>query len=293
VKKLVMLLGLATVVACGGSGGADDDGDDDGVDPPRVYGGDRPVELQLPTTYDETQDYPLVILLHGFSANGIIQSAYLGLADIPTDPGAFYMTPDGTLDDGGQRFWNASDACCSGNASNPPDDVAYIGGLIDDVSADWPIDPAKVFLIGHSNGAFMAYRMACDRPDVVTAIAGLAGGASDCAADGMAVSVLHIHGDQDETVPYAGGTLGAPFPGAVESVAMWSERDGCSAELTAGDPLDLVTDLDGAETTTQAATCGDGLGVELWTIVGGSHIPNVQPSFATDVTGWLLSHARD
>jgi polyhydroxybutyrate depolymerase len=286
-KKCVVLLVLA---ACGG-------GDTDPPDRPMTYGGDRPVELQVPTAFEEGQEYPLVILLHGYTATGILQSAYLGLADLPTDPGVFYMTPDGLIDDVGNHYWNASAACCAGSASNPPDDVAYIGGLIDDVMADWPVDAARVFLIGHSNGHFMSYRMACERADVITAIAGLAGGATtvdgancDPADD---ISILHIHGDADTVVPYQGGGLDAPYPGAVGSVQQWAEKNGCDTELTAGDRVDIVDNLAGAETRTEAAGCSGTVGVELWTIEEGSHIPNVTDTFPAIVTGWLLDHARE
>jgi polyhydroxybutyrate depolymerase len=153
-----------------------------------------------------------------------------------------------------------------------------------------------VFLIGHSNGAYMSYRMACERSDVVAGIAGLAGAAT--VIDGWTcnpeqpVSILHIHGDADTTVPYEGGVVQDVSPGAVASVTEWAAHDGCAEGLIDGDPLDLERTLDGAETTTKSASCTAPVGVALWTIVGGSHIPNVQPTFGVTVTDWLLAHSR-
>ena len=66
------------------------------------------------------------------------------------------------------------------------DDVAYVGGLIDEALRTWPVDPKRVYIVGHSNGDFMAHRLACERADVVVAIAGLAG--AGIAIDGSGCS---------------------------------------------------------------------------------------------------------
>ena len=60
---------------------------------------------------------------------------------------------------------------------------------------------------------------------------------------------------------------------------------------TAGAPLDLVRDIDGAETQVASYDdCPSGLGVELWTLTGAGHIPNWQPDFDETVWAWLTSH---
>jgi polyhydroxybutyrate depolymerase len=288
-KRLAPLLLLC---ACGG-------GDDGGPDelPGTVYGGDRAVELQLPADFDPSQEYPLVLLLHGYSANGLLQTAYLGLGDVAVDPGVFFLAPDGVDDAAGNPHWNASPACC-GDPEHHVDDVAYLGGLLDDVTADWPVDPSRVFVMGHSNGHFMSYRMACERADIITAIAGLAGAATSLDGVGCdpvaAVSSLHVHGDADATVSYlGGGDLNAEYPGAVESTMQIAAKNGCGDTRTDGPAIDLVRDLDGAETTTQLVDgCPDGVGVELWTIVGGGHIPNFVDGGGVSIIDWLIAHPR-
>lgn len=290
---------LAIVLGACGDGGGGDDGGDDGDDtpPPTTYGGDRPVELQLPAGYDETQEYPLVMVLHGYGATGLLQTAYLQLGDVATDPGAFFLAPEGTVDGSGRQFWAASDACC-GDSRGDVDDVAYLGGVLDAVIADWPIDRSRVFLIGHSNGHFMSYRLACERADVVTGFAGLAGAAPTVDGAGcdpaQPVSALHVHGTADDVVEYAGGAFGGgSYPGAEESVELWAEKTGCATTRTQGAALDLVRDLAGAETTVELAEdCPDGVGVELWTITGGSHVPNFVDGFGTILTDWLQAHPR-
>lgn len=276
---------LAT--ACGGDDGGP-------VERPTVFGGDRPVQLQVPAAFDEGQRYPLVVILHGYGAGGFVQQAYLKLGDVADQRGVFVLAPDGTLDSNNKQFWNADPACCDFGGSGV-DDVAYVGGLIDDVIEAWPVDTAQVSLIGHSNGSFMAYRLACDRADVVTSIAGLAGlGPSVACAPSRPVSVLHIHGDADSTVPYDGGDFGGTqTPSAAMSVAQWAAFSGCTGPINDVGRLDLDDGLTGDDTV--VATTGgcpvDG-SADLWTIVGGGHLPSIGPAFPDEVMGWLSARPR-
>lgn len=292
----LLSLVAASAAACGGAG--DDGGDDDvapDAAPPREFGGERQVELQVPAGFDPAQRYPLVLILHGYSVSGLLQQAYLGLGELALDGHAFVLAPDGVEDSQGNKAWNSGGACCGDRAA---DDVAYLGGLIDDVSAAWPVDPARVYVIGHSNGHFMAYRMACERADVISAIVGLAGAMISTDGSGCTpsqpVSSLHIHGTADETIGYDGGTIEGTYPGAIASVELWADKAGCAATRTAGEPIDLVRDLAGAETQVEAHdACPAGLGVELWTIVAGSHIPNLVDGSGDRMFAWLQAHARE
>ncbi|MFT3917215.1 MAG: alpha/beta hydrolase-fold protein [Anaeromyxobacteraceae bacterium] len=290
-------LGLAVVAlalgACGGAGDPAPAGAD-----PLVYGGARPVRLQVPASVEPGKTYPLVLLVHGYGASGTLQQLYFGLGPSTLPGGAFLLAPDGTSD-GSSRFWHANDVCCAFGPAQP-DDVAYLGGLLDAVAAEWPIDPARVLVLGHSNGAFMAYRLACDRADRVTAIAGLAGAASSIDGSGCApakpVSVLHLHGTADQTVAYGGGMLlpgGPAYPGAVASTEQWAAHDGCGTSWTAGAARDLVSTLAGAETATAAAGgCPAGVAVERWTMTGAPHVPALTADFSAQVLGWLAEHPR-
>ena len=55
------------------------------------------------------------------------------------------------------------------------DDSAYLSALIDQIKGTYAVDARRVYLVGHSNGGYMAYRMACDHADQLTAIVSLAG----------------------------------------------------------------------------------------------------------------------
>ena len=259
-------------------------------------GGDRPVTVKVPSSYDPATPTPLLVLLHGYSATGAIQDLYFGLTPVAEARGIVYAHPDGTTDTSGNQFWNATNACCDFGATGV-DDVGYLLGLVDEISAKVNIDPKRIYFAGHSNGGFMSYRMACEASDRIAAIVSLAGaGYADAEACGASepLSVLQIHGDMDATVLYAGGTLGAPHPSAAESTSYFAALAGCDAALTdGGAPLDLDSGLAGAETTVQTyANCSAGVDVELWTIIGGGHIPSLAPGFAEKLTDFLLAHPK-
>ena len=213
--------------------------------------------------------------------------------------GWLYAFPDGTLDPATMaRYWNASDACCAPPGSTV-DDSTYLSQLIKDISAHYTVDPKRVYFVGHSNGGFMSYRMACDHADQVAAFVSLAGAmpadVSKCNPS-QPVSMLEIHGTADTVIAYDGAAIaGKAYPGATTSVGDWVTLDGCSPTGdTTPAPLDLEATLPGDETTVTryAAGCKAGGHAELWTIVGGSHIPDPSMAFTPDVFDFLAAHAR-
>ncbi|MCA9527249.1 MAG: hypothetical protein KC549_13245, partial [Myxococcales bacterium] len=258
-----------------------------------TIGGDRPARVLLPAAYaDDGPAWPLVLLLHGFGSNGAQQDSYLGVSAQRDAAGFIVVVPDGTVDPEGDRFWNATPACCDDFGSGV-DDVAYLTGLLDEAQATYRVDPARIYLVGHSNGAFMSYRLACTLGDRIAGLVALAGSTvldeADCAA--MApISVLHIHAEDDGTVPYAG--IDRPvdgYPGAVETAARWAARAGCGAAPAAGDPLDLVASVPGDETSVATYPgCVDAQ-VALWTLSAGGHVPAFGARFAETALPWLLA----
>src|SRR5688500_1315558 len=133
---------LATLLlACG------DDGGSGGPHRPTMFGGERPADLKAPSDLDDSQRYPLVMVLHGYGASGFVQQAYFGAGALTASGDAFVIAPDGTVDSGNKQFWNADPACCDFGGTGV-DDVAYLGSMLDEILAtDWPIDPNRVFLI--------------------------------------------------------------------------------------------------------------------------------------------------
>ena len=258
----------------------------------------RPYGLKVPAGYDAGHPAPLVVLLHGYTADGERQAAYFGLPAEADKAGFLLATPNGTRDLMGNRFWNATDACCDWFHTGV-DDVAYIDAVIDEITARYAVDPARVFVVGHSNGAFMANRYACDRSSRVAAIVALAGmqwkDQSHCRPTSP-VSVLHVHGRNDETVKYDGGTMpnGAFYPGAVETVDDWAKQNGCNGSLAStGRRFDLERLIAGDETGEEAYTgCPAGTDLQLWTIERGGHVPAFNEHWAEAIWAFMANHPK-
>ena len=58
----------------------------------------RPYDYDQPAGYDASKPYPLIVLLHGYGANGFVQDALFGWAQLADDRGVFVAHPDGTVD---------------------------------------------------------------------------------------------------------------------------------------------------------------------------------------------------
>jgi polyhydroxybutyrate depolymerase len=266
-----------------------------------VVGGDRPVAVRVPTTYDKAKPAPLLIVLHGFTGTGAGIEEYFGVQREADMRGFVTAYPDGTRDRDGNRFWNASDACCNFDHI-AIDDVAYLDGLVTAIQGALTIDPHRIYFVGHSNGGFMSYRMACTHADRIAAIVSLAGAMSAKAADcrpSKPVAVAQIHGTADGTIVFAGGSLaGVDYPGVEETVAMWAGYDGCAAAPSlVHERFDIDADLQDAgqpaETTVKRwAGCKPGGAVELWTITGGSHVPAISDTFGAAVLDFLEAHPK-
>ena len=111
------------------------------------------------------------------------------------------------------------------------------------------------------------------------------------------VSVLHVHGDMDDSVPYLGSQGGgnrAAVPSAHDSVRHFATSSSCADRTEmAAQGFDLDTRLSGAETTVETwLGCQRGIGAELWTIVGGDHVPRFAPDWGSRVIDWLLAHPK-
>lgn len=266
--------------------------------PPTTFGGDRPVDLVVPTGYDPAVPTPLLVLLHGFSASGPLQDLLFRLKPEVEARTVLYAYPNGTFDEGGSRFWNATEACCDFGDIGV-DDSAYLRALIEEIQAHYNVDDRRIYFSGHSNGGFMSYRMACDHADLIAGIAGLAGAMlsdpTDCAAT-EPVHVLHIHGTEDGSVQYEGltgpGDLSG-YPGAAESVAYWADQGGCDATPTDGAAMNLDNYIDGDETAVSRHDgCDPGGSAELWTMVGSEHIPALSEQWPEQILDWLLERSK-
>ncbi len=237
----------------------------------------------------------VVMALHGYTSDAAEVVGYFRLRDLADERGFVVVAPQGTTDADGERFWNASQACCDFDATGV-DDSAHLSRVLDVVATILPVDPARVFVVGHSNGAFMAHRLACEHADQVAAIVSLAGALDAEAACGPSrpVSVLQVHGVADDSILYEGGAInGRRYTSARETAARWGLANGCASDGLVGDPVDGAADVSGADLTpTTWDACREGAAVALWTVEGGAHVPALTPTATASFVDWLEDHAR-
>ncbi|MEE3852940.1 PHB depolymerase family esterase [Gordonia sp. LSe1-13] len=206
---------------------------------------------------------PLVVVLHGGYGSGRqAENSYHW--DAQADRGRFVAVfPDGV-----GRSWNAG-TCCGPAQQRGVDDVAFIRAVVERAAAVQPIDRSRIFVTGMSNGAMMAYRLACET-DLFAAVAPVAGTVVTDCDDAGPTSLLHIHGTADESVRYDGGpgrahnvrgtarVDGAPVPRAVEPF----RRAGECPEPTIRRAGKMIT---------STAECPGERTVQLISIVGAGH----------------------
>lgn len=257
----------------------------------------RPTRVYVPARYDGQTPWPLILALHGYSGDAAGMENYYPFRALAESRGFLLCYPEGTVNGGGLRFWNATEACCGAGV----DDSAYLRGVIEEVGRNFSVDRKRIYVTGLSNGGFMSHRMACDHADLIAAIASQAGVTFMNPADhrpSQPVNILHIHGTADDVVPYGGGTVGgqpaAVFPSAVKTVQIWAALNGSYGIVAGAAPvLDLDLALPGLDTTVlRYADSPPGGAVELWTINGALHVPNLTPQFHEKVVDWLLAHPK-
>lgn len=256
-------------------------------------GGVRPADVVVPSDWSADGSYPVVVLLHGYSATSNIQDFYFRTRTLVDEMQFVLVLPDGLEDSAGNQYWNATDWCCDFNETGP-DDSTYLSQLADEVVQRYAGDRQRVYFFGHSNGGFMSYRMACDHADQIAAIASLAGSgavAPTTCQPGEPVAVLQIHGTFDATIRYGGDT--DKYPGVDEMISRWRTHNGCDTDPMELGRVDYDSAVVGDETVvTRHPSCEGATSVELWRMDGSGHIPSIDADLARDALEFLFRHSK-
>ncbi|WP_305785621.1 alpha/beta hydrolase family esterase [Symbioplanes lichenis] len=247
-----------------------------------------PVLVHVPPALAATGRVPLVLNLHGSSGNGPGQMDYSGLRPVADANGFIVAAPDGAITlpqdpmpPAGSWAWNVPGVPTTAGQMPPPDardDVAFLGRVIDVVSATLCTNPRRTYATGHSGGARMSSALACRLADRIAAIAagaGLRAGrpdpddvtvpeVEDCRPT-RPVPVVTWHGQQDTVNPYAGSAdlrWGYAAPIAAQT---WARLDGCRQGPDATPVTEHVTRLTYSQ-------CDRGAEVVFYRISNGGHV---------------------
>lgn len=144
-------------------------------------------------------------------------------------------------------------------------DVASVTALLQQALATGCFDPSRISVVGLSNGAGFATRMACKLPGRFAAVVAVAGGyraLDPCPANERA-SFLAIHGSADQIVPFNGKKPDRKG-NVLNYAADWARRDGCPGAPVTMHPHPLVSRI-------EYRGCPDGMRVEVLRLQGTDH----------------------
>ena len=199
----------------------------------------QPRTFIVVTPPSPSSDTPLPLLLgfHGRTDSAEFFRRNTQIENFVNDLRFIAVFIDGSIDQ--WSSWNA-ELCCTPAITNQIDDVGLVSTLIDYFKTKYTIDSTRIWAVGHSNGGMMSYRLACDLSEKITAIA-IVGGAltDDSCTPAKSVSVLHIHGDLDSTVPFLGGGK-FDTPSVVSSVIKPNSGFSCDTASNEITPIDRV-----------------------------------------------------
>jgi polyhydroxybutyrate depolymerase len=240
-------------------------------------GESREYLLHIPPSYTGSDATPLVLNFHGLGSNAQDEADYTGMPAKADAQGFITIAPQGLVTDIiGVNHWNNT------QLETHPDDVRFVGDLIDKLEAQLCIDPARVFSTGMSMGAMMSTRLACNLSDRIAAIAPASGLYYPPLADELTgepgctparpVPIIAFHGTDDPIVEFNGGKPTLPnfqfqitFH-SIEGVVLptWAAQNGCDATPAKASVTEHVR-------LVRYDNCDHDATVEMYIIEGGGH----------------------
>ena len=151
-----------------------------------------PYRLYLPQTYDDTNPKPLVVMLHG---------------ELGDERYYFSGVSDATLvkAEADRRGWILVGTNGRGRFGVSDVDVFEV---VKAVTTDYKIDPARIYLTGHSSGGFGAWIIAARKPELFAALAAVSAGPpaevgrlGEIFTPLKDTAALLVHGAQDTITP--------------------------------------------------------------------------------------------
>ncbi len=253
-----------------------------------VEGRDRTCRVHLPPGFPPDRPLPLVIALHGMGADGRMMERMTRFTELADREGFAVAYPDGL--NKMWRYWEVKIRLAR-MAERAVDDVGFIGRLIEDMAGAGVADPARIYVTGISNGAYLSNRLACSLGDRVAAIAPVAGTILHRMIESLEpsrpVPVLYIHGTEDPVVGYDGSDRFSKREmslSADDLVSWWIAKNRADPDGLQERVRDAVDD--GTRAVKRMHAAGDG-GAEVvfYRIEGGGHTWPGMPAVGERVLG--------
>ena len=154
------------------------------------------------------------------------------------------------------QSWNAI-SCCGVAAAKKIDDLAFLKALVAKVD---PGHARQIYLVGYSNGARMAYRVACDEPTLFDGYAGVKGGPTPDCSVRRPVNMIQLAALNDPEVPYKPAPHGKPSSQTPMTTVVSDLRavDKCTGASTKAHSGNMTL------TTWTACADGTSIGFAVW-----------------------------
>ena len=273
-RQLPTLISLSLALHSFGCGGDIGDGTCDNASADgyhTISEGDitREYIVQLPSDYDDSVEYPLVISFHGnggcaemFSSGSDFGDGFSDLSSQADANGFIVAYPQGVSRAKGGTEWDPGD---NGSTNMNDNDVYFTQQVIADISANHSIDSTRTYAVGYSNGGMMAYGLACTLGSEIAAVGIMSG----IMLPGTCIEteytpVIHFHGTADDALPYDGSS---DFQSVASVIDFWVAHN----QITETTP-NTTTFNNGLVTLDSYTGGAEDSSVLLYTIQGGGHI---------------------
>ncbi|MBZ5605848.1 MAG: prolyl oligopeptidase family serine peptidase [Acidobacteriia bacterium] len=159
-----------------------------------------PYHLYVPTGYNGSKAFPLIVALHGLGGNedGMLRPNYQ-MVEPAEKRGYIVVAPMGYRLDG---FYGSPLGTDKRRAALSEQDVMHV---LDIVRKNYKIDPDRTYLMGHSMGAIGTWAVGTKHPEIWAALGPISGVADPRTVASMRnIPEVVVHGDADTTVPVSG-----------------------------------------------------------------------------------------
>jgi polyhydroxybutyrate depolymerase len=271
------------------------------------YGGyTRTWRYYVPTSYNESEEIPLVFSFHGLGSSGAAQEDLTSFANLAEEEGFIVVFPDATvlqgyhpilpLLPGANIQWNLGGPG-SLQYQYDVDDLGFISELVDKFKTDYNIAASRIYATGMSNGAMLTYYVAMNLPGTFAGFAAVCSPMTlnlfepymDFDLDvGCPVTMILMQGTADPIVDYDG------MPGVTGSVNQTIDYWKDVNNTTTG-PVETVwgpTEEDSTIVTRYVYSGGtNGTEVILYKVQGGGHTWPGGPQYASEfLIGYVTTH---
>ena len=250
-----------------------------------VDGITRTYLLHVPQSLTRNHPAPLLLVFHGGGGHDYNMPRFTGFDRLADSRGFIVAYPESV-----NTHWNDT------RHLSRADDVSFVRTLIMELERSYPVDPARVYATGISNGGFFSQRLACDLSSQIAAVASVAATMPETLLPvchpSHPVSIMFIQGTEDPLVHIEGGAVARTHGRNIslaDAVHFWVNHDETAKKPDSSD----LPSHDSNGTSVHRDIYSDGKQdseVIVYTIRGGGHTWPGGPQYSPPVLVGKTNH---